>query len=302
MNNVKSLNLLITFAEIVNRKSFTKAAKQLGISKSSASQQLSKLEAELGQQLIVRNTRGLSLTSSGEILLKRAELISGQIDTALKEVANYEEEPSGVFSLSFPFFLEKFIVIPAITALSREFPKLKFNLIMTDKMMDLIEHDLDVAIFAGNLPDSNYKVKNLGTTTEQFYISKNHLMEIDNKNIVKSIEKQNWLTVPWQESLIVCHKNNKRIKHKLDLEPFVQCNNLMTSLELAKNDVGIVLLPDIVKEYIQGDKKLHHVYENYVGNTWKVKYLHPYVGEKPAYVERFFQLAKYYFNKAQLNF
>ncbi|WP_127716293.1 LysR family transcriptional regulator [Halobacteriovorax sp. HLS] len=298
MNNLKSFNSLIIFTEIAKFKSFTLAAKHMGLSKSSVSQQLTKLEKEVGQQLIKRNTRGLSLTPAGEILFKKTEHLNGQITNALKELNDFEEEPSGVFALSFPFFLESFVIIPAITALSREFPKLKYKLIMTDQLMDLVENDLDASIFAGNLPDSNYKVQDVGTTTEHFYLSKNSVAKINGNTIEKSIRDLKWLSVPWQKDLVLTSTNGS--KKKIQLEVFANCNNLMSSLHLAENDVGLVLLPDIVKERLQKNDKLVSVFEEYKGNTWKVKFLHSYNKDKPKYIDRFYQLAKYYFLKSQL--
>lgn len=58
MNNVKLAPLLLIFAEVAKRRSFTAAAKQLALSKSAVSQQIKRLEQEVGQQLLVRNTRG----------------------------------------------------------------------------------------------------------------------------------------------------------------------------------------------------------------------------------------------------
>ncbi|PWQ93433.1 LysR family transcriptional regulator [Leucothrix arctica] len=87
MTKIKLLPSLITFSEVALQGSFTKAAKLLGMSKSAVSQQITRLEAELGVQLLKRNTRGLSVTTAGEKLLKRCELLKGQVDMAFFELA-----------------------------------------------------------------------------------------------------------------------------------------------------------------------------------------------------------------------
>ncbi|MFT4574100.1 MAG: DNA-binding transcriptional LysR family regulator, partial [Marinomonas primoryensis] len=76
MNSVKLAPLLLIFVEVANKRSFTAAAKKLGMSKSAVSQQIKRLEESTGQQLLIRNTRGVVLTAVGETLLARSELLS----------------------------------------------------------------------------------------------------------------------------------------------------------------------------------------------------------------------------------
>ena len=73
MNKIKLVPSLLIFAEIAKNLSFTKAARHLSMSKSAVSQQLKKLESDIGQQLITRTTRGMSLTEAGVKLLKRSD-------------------------------------------------------------------------------------------------------------------------------------------------------------------------------------------------------------------------------------
>ena len=83
MNKLKLLPSLLVFSEVANQASFTRAAKVLGLSKSTVSQQISRLEDGIGMQLLLRNTRGISVTAIGQRLLQRCELLQDQVDLAL---------------------------------------------------------------------------------------------------------------------------------------------------------------------------------------------------------------------------
>ena len=146
MNNIKLLPSLLVFASVANQGSFTKAARQLGMSKSAVSQQVSRLEEVLGAQLLSRNTRGLSVTPLGSKLLLRCELLQDQVDLAFVELSNAERAPAGTFSVTFPHALEKDIAVPAVRQLGQEYPGLEPRLIVTDRRLDLVRDKLDVAI------------------------------------------------------------------------------------------------------------------------------------------------------------
>ena len=121
---MKLLPSLITFAEVVQQGSFTRAARKLDMSKSAVSQQVSRLEKDLGVQLMKRNTRGMTVTSAGRQLLSRCELLKGQVDLALDELKSSEQLASGRLSVIFPHPLEQAVMVPAELAYSRDHHRL----------------------------------------------------------------------------------------------------------------------------------------------------------------------------------
>jgi LysR family transcriptional regulator, transcriptional activator for aaeXAB operon len=166
MNNIKMLPSLLIFAEVSKQQSFTLAAKQLGMSKSAVSQQVKRLEIQTGQQLLSRHTRGMSLTTAGEKLLSRCELLQDQVNLAFAEIDSSKETPSGVFSITIPHSLEREIVIPALSQLCIEFPNIQPRLLVSDQMQDLIKNNLDVALSFGELKDSHYRALPVGVVGE----------------------------------------------------------------------------------------------------------------------------------------
>ena len=151
MNNLKQLPRLMVFTVVAQKQSFTKAAAHLQISKSAVSQQVSLLESELGVRLLNRTTRELSLTAIGSKLLERCTVLQDQLSLVFNDLAEAGVSPSGRFAVTYPHSLESSIILPAVEQLCIEFPHLEPVLIADDAPLDLVEHQLDVAIHVGEL-------------------------------------------------------------------------------------------------------------------------------------------------------
>ncbi len=299
MNKVKLLPSLLIFAEVAKQASFTQAAVKLKMSKSAISQQISRLEDSLGHQLMTRNTRGLALTEMGKKLLKRCELLQDQVDLALVELSNAEQEVKGSFSVTFPHAIQTDIAIPAITQLCQEYPGLEPRIIVSDEKMDLVKDKLDVAIYAGELKDSNYRALPIGTMTEIWCASANYIQQNGAPQNTEELSEQRWIATHWQKNTQKL-VDGSGIETIVNLSSFSQVNTLPCAIALAKQDLGIVLLPDISASPSLLDKSLVRVLPDQHGARWPFYFMHAFQAEKPQYVTRFYQLISHYFAKAQL--
>lgn len=298
MNNVKKLSSLLIFSEVANKQSFTLAGKKLGMSKSAISQHIKRLEQDTGQQLLSRHTRGMSLTAAGEKLLSRCELLRDQVELAYNELTISKEMPSGVFSLTIPHSFEKVIVIPALKQLCLEFPLLQIDLKVTDQPLDLIENNLDVSIYAGELKDSNYRALPIGTANEIFCASSNYLKKHSALNHIHDLKNHQVIATSWQnQNLEAFESNNFLDKQSIKIEYFARANTLPSALELTLQDMGIALLPEFVIQSALAKNELIRALPNYHGKKWPFYMVHRFHGEKPIHITRFYQLVKHYFSK-----
>src|SRR3990167_8556582 len=99
---MRLLNELAVFSEVVEAGSFTRAAAALGLSKASVSEQVSRLEAQLGVQLLQRTTRRLSLTEAGEACYRHTRRMREEAGAAAQAAAEYHAEPVGVLRVACP--------------------------------------------------------------------------------------------------------------------------------------------------------------------------------------------------------
>jgi DNA-binding transcriptional LysR family regulator len=296
MDNLKQLSRLMVFAEVVKQASFTGAARQLGISKSAVSQQIKALEADMDIRVLNRTTRGVSTTALGEKLLSRCHVLKDQVDLVLKDIANAEDNPKGRFAITLPHSLECNVVMPAIEQLCLEYPGIEPELIVSDSSLDLVESNLDVAIHAGELPDSSYRALPIGTLTEIFCATPLYL----NKNIIPvkltDLAKLKWIATGWQKQKMPVYDVSTNEKSIIELNQFSKVNNFPSALSMALRHLGIVLLPENVAKPLIKSGELVHIVTDFRGPLWPLYTVHAYQRDKPIHLTRFHQLVCNYFN------
>lgn len=301
MNNIKMLPALLAFAEVAKQESFTLAAKQLGMSKSAVSQQIKRLEEHIGQQLLSRHTRGMSLTAAGEKLLLRSELLQDQVSLAFEELDSSKEMPSGIFALTIPHSCERDIVIPALNQLCIEFPLLEPRLIVTDESRDLIQDNLDVALYTGELKDSSYRALPVGNVGEVICASPAYIQKHGAIKSLQDLTSQRWIAAPWQNGPVKLFKNSKLSEQfELDVKFCAQTNTLPSALEMVINDMGIALLPEFVLQTELANGRLVRILSSHQGRQWPFYLVHRFQGEKPIHITRFYQLIKHFFAKVSV--
>jgi DNA-binding transcriptional LysR family regulator len=147
---------LVFFARVVEAQSFTRAASQLGVSKSLVSKRVAELEQRLGTRLLLRTTRRLSLTADGLSLYERAQRMVAEADEAAALTAGAGKEPRGVLRVNAPpTFAELYLTAPIAAYLQRH-PAVRVELLLADRFVDLVEDGVDVAIrVSSRLRDSS---------------------------------------------------------------------------------------------------------------------------------------------------
>lgn len=296
MNNVKIAPLLLIFVEVAKLGSFTQAGKKLNLSKSAVSQQIKRLEDELKTQLIARNSRGLTLTTAGELLLNKGSLISEQLANTLQDLNTEKAQPSGVFRVSIPPFLERDILVPALRQFCLEYPLLRPEVLVTGQWQDLIENNLDAAIFGGRLKDSEYKALSVGKVKEVFCCTPNYLEQHGGLEDLEQIQRQWFIATPWQKHRLKLYRQNSSSEVELTVEHQLFTNSLSTLVDMTSADMGLALIPEFIAHHAFRRGQLVRVLPEYHGQDWHFFFLHRYKSTKPSHVDRFYTLIKHFFN------
>jgi DNA-binding transcriptional LysR family regulator len=137
---------IVSFARVVEARSFTAAAKLLGVSKSVVSARVAELEARLGTRLMNRTTRKLSLTPDGLALYERCAPLILAADDAAAAAAGTARAPRGLLRVNAPVVLAETYLAQPVAAYLREFPDVRVELVLDDRLVDLVADGVDVAI------------------------------------------------------------------------------------------------------------------------------------------------------------
>jgi len=149
------LHAMAAFVQIVDKGSLTLAAESIGTSLPSVVRTLAALEESLGIRLLNRTTRRISLTQEGRHYLARCRSILAEIDEAETELSSQRQEPRGELRVTAPVLFGRLHIAPIVTRFVRQFNKTSVELLLLDRVVNLVEDGIDVAIRIGHLADSS---------------------------------------------------------------------------------------------------------------------------------------------------
>ena len=149
------------FAAVVEHRSFSAAARALGLSKATVSKAVTRLEAHLGASLFHRTSRSLTLTDTGRSLAPRAQRILDEAVCAEEEASDAASAPKGLVRLAAPMTFGLQQVAPAIAEFLAANPGISVDLALDDRTIDLVEQGVDVALRIARLPDSSLRARRL---------------------------------------------------------------------------------------------------------------------------------------------
>lgn len=169
------LNRVSAFVRVVHDGSFTAAAKALGLPKSSISRSVAQLEQDLGIRLLHRTTRQLHLTDAGTAFYERVSRALGDIDEATTAASDMQAEMSGVVRITAPVDLGVWSLAPIVARFVRKHPKIRIELSLTGRVVDLVAEGFDLAVRAGPLRDSSLIARRVGGLESVAYASPKYI-------------------------------------------------------------------------------------------------------------------------------
>ena len=154
------LNQILVFARVVQSGSFTVAAAELDMPKSTVSRKVSELEERLKARLLQRTTRKLSLTDVGRTYYDYCARIVAEVEDAERAVGSLQDAPRGLLRVTCG--PNSAYLAPIITDYLKKYPEVTLELVSTARAVDLVEERFDLGIRAGTLPDSTLIARSLG--------------------------------------------------------------------------------------------------------------------------------------------
>lgn len=267
-------NEIAIFIKVIQKGSFTAAALDLDMPKSTVSTKILNLENSLGTTLITRSTRKIRLTPTGEAFFLRSTKAIEELKAAGAAVRHENIEPQGRFRITAPVDIGKLILPSLTTAFLRKFPKVQFDILVTDQSVDFLEEGIDLAIRAGHLEDSSLIAKKVGEVVFHIFASPLYLKNNGGPSSLKELDTHTCIhfTPLSNEGWHV--KNGKRTT-KVALTKKIVVNNLDLAHHLTLEGAGLGFLPSFLCESEVKNGKLIHILQEWTSVTEPIHFVYP---------------------------
>ena len=155
------VSALLVFARVIQRRSFTQAARELDTSTSAVSKRIANLERRVGAQLLTRTTRAVTPTEAGLAVYQHCLRILREVEDAELAVAGFSGVPRGLLKVSAPVYFGELHVAPLLAEFVRKNPELRVELSLNDRFVDLVAEGFDLAIRIGRISGASLIARTL---------------------------------------------------------------------------------------------------------------------------------------------
>ena len=155
------VSALLVFARVIQRRSFTQAARELDTSTSAVSKRIARLELRVGAQLLTRTTRQVTPTEAGLAVYQHCLRILREVEDAELAVAGFSGVPRGLLKVSAPVYFGELHVAPLLADLVRQNPELRLELSLSDRFVDLVAEGFDLAVRIGRVSGASLITRTL---------------------------------------------------------------------------------------------------------------------------------------------
>jgi DNA-binding transcriptional LysR family regulator len=160
MDRLEAMSILLT---VVDAGSLSAAARRLGTPLPTVSRKVAELEAHLRTRLLHRTTRQLSLTEAGAAYVAACRRILDDVGEAERIATGEYAAPKGELAVTAPIVFGRLHIVPVVAEFLAEYPEIRIKLLLTDRVVHLMEEQIDVALRIGELPDSTLMAGRVGT-------------------------------------------------------------------------------------------------------------------------------------------
>ncbi len=295
MDRLRELEVFVATADA---GSLAGAARILHMSPPAVTRAIASLEQRLGIQVFNRTTRNLNITEGGSNFLDSARRILADLQAAEQSAAGEAAAPHGHLKVSASVTLGRMGVVPVITEFLKAYPKLSCSALLLDRMVDLVEEGVDVAVRIGNLQSSSLVARKVGAVrrilvASPSYLSRapapSHPSDLKDHDVIAFtglMPNREWRYVEGRRTPVVA------------IRPLLEVNDASTAIAVAQAGTGITIalsymvadrirdgrLVPVLSEFSPAPVPVHLVYPNAARVAPKVRafigFAAPALGQK----------------------
>ena len=270
------LNSLAVFAKVVEAASFSEAARRLKMPISTVSRRIAELEDQLGVRLLERSTRNLRLTELGAEVLEYA-IRSAELNDAVESiVSNRRSDVRGTLRLSAMPSISDTLLAPVVAAFQTSYPNVRIEILVTERMVDLIAEGVELAFRLGVLKDSSLVARRILTYRHQLVASPSYLKDCKApKRPADLLEHRLINFAHWkpENSWTFVHRDGNELE-TLTFQPHLSMNDYTGLAAALVAGGGIGDLPPVVQPRLIQEGRLAEVMPDWRFQTFDLSLVH----------------------------
>ena len=283
-NRIRDLNELAVFTYVVEHGGFTAAAEATQLPKSNISRRIASLEERLGVRLLERTTRKVHVTEIGDIYYRHCRRMLDEADDADLYVEQAMEIPRGTLRVSATVYVGQHLLAPMAAEFISQYPEVQFELIWTNRLIDVIDEGFDLTIRIGALQDSSLVARRLGQWRLFLYASAEYLKARGTPQNPEDLQDHDCLVMSDMRASNQWMLSKGGITEQVVLTPRASVNDFDTLRRMVADGGGIAILPNymhfgdyhsrlvrVLDDWTGRLTELHAIFPSHRGATPKVR-------------------------------
>lgn len=256
MDRLHELEVLVAVADAGN---LSRAAARLRLSPPAVTRAVASLEDRLGARLFNRTTRSLTATEAGERFLASARRILADLETAQREAAGEAAVPHGHLTLTASVSFGRSVLAPVVCGFLGRNPRLTASVLLLDRVTNLVEEGIDLAVRIGPLPDSGLIARRVGAVRRVLVASPGYLEQYGRPLVPPDLKEHRFIGFTGLMPLREWRYHDGARLVSFPLAPAFEVNDALTAIEAAEQGHGIApALSYMVQDQIR-DRRLVEV-------------------------------------------
>ena len=262
------------FVKVLESGSFSRAAKLLGMPNSTVSAKVSALEKRLGVTLLQRTTRKLRATPAGETYFQQCVLALERLQAAESELTSAQHEPRGLLRVTAPADIGHSLLATLVRGFLQQYPKTEVELVVTNRVLDLIAEGVDLAIRAGALADSGLIAKRFSVGHFGLWASPVYLKKRGMPSHPRDLAPQECLRFSLFKDNRVALTNGKE-RARVVTSGRLRADDFEALKAFALLGEGIAYLPSFLCVEEAGQKRLQRILPEWRGDAVTFSFVYP---------------------------
>lgn len=268
------LHLMTVFIAVVETEGFAKAARRLKLSAPAVTRAVAELEIRLGVKLLNRTTRHVRVTEVGQSYYEDAKRIVMLAEEAEEAVVGNNAEPKGHINVTASVLFGRLYVMDGIINYLKRYPEMTVDAVFADRVVNMMEEDIDVAIRIGELPDSSYRAIRVGTVRRVLCASPDYLEQHGYPSQPNDLLQHKMILARGLNPTNEIKFEQKNKDFGVKVTPYLAVNDNDSAARAAVDGLGITrLLNYQIAQYLK-DGKLKIILSEYESKAVPVHVVH----------------------------